>query len=621
MGAKNRNGKNPDRNEAAIDTTIIEHLACLEINNLILQPPFHLVSNITWNDKGISFDGEILVYNNREIVKSNAVGEVKVQVKGTTTFKKVHKKGKIKHSVKKADIEVYYKFGVGVLYFVVTINPTTLKKQAYYQMLAPLDLKKLLLELNNNGRDSISLDFKRLEKDTLEPLCNAFLNIVKKQPQHYIEFSEQMNFTNYKVDIIDINNDTSDLFDKTAYVYGFTTDNIGIPIDVAQLDKIQTVNTESIRLNDEEVSITYKIIETENSHEFVIEDTLSIELPKEKKGGSFRLGKLQTLGSYMKCLQIINYFIVHEKFPFHSFKLELRLDNKKKFENIEEDIKSHQELINVCSQIGINENYVFNIDENLSSLLNGIIKIFKNKQYELLNINNQEKLKSMRLYAINLSDRVRVRLFFTGDKFINFYSNEFLTTIGGLLPKTEIPRELDQDKKVPVSIPDNWEDYYQRVSVYSAQNVEEMREDANFDFEIVKLSFSDKHHDIKSHLTINTSLNYINYYNKFLDEKYLDLALDLNQRHLSEFSTEDIPKINIYLIKLIKGYKLSEEEQADILDILDRAESAANKTLSFACEVLLENKVKARRIFNLLRDEEKETLIEFPIYQQYQKLN
>ncbi|KJR70871.1 MULTISPECIES: hypothetical protein [Bacillus amyloliquefaciens group] len=620
MESENRNGKNPDRNKAALDPTIIEHLACLEINNLILQPPFHLISNIAWNDKGISYDGEILVYNNSELVKKNAVGEVKVQVKGTTTYKKVHKKGKIKHLVKKADIDVYYKFGVGVLYFVVTINPTTLKKQAYYRILAPLDLKKLLLELNNNGRDSISLDFKKLEKDTLEPLCKVFINIVKKQPQHYIELSKQMNFTSYKVDIIEIHNDSSDLFEKTAYVYGFTTDNIGIPIDVAQFDQIERVNTENIRLNDEEVNITYKIIETENSHKVVVEDTLSIELLKEKKGGSFKLGKLKTLGSYMKCLQIINYFIVHEKFPFHSFKLELRLDNKKKFESIEEDIKFHQELINVCSQIGINENYVFNNDENLPSLFNGIIKIFKNKQYELLNINNQEKLIDMKIYAINLSDYVRVRLFFTRDKFINFYSNEMLTEIGGLIPKREIPREHDQDNKI-LSIPDNWEDYYQRISVYSAQNVEEMTKDANFDFEVVKLSFSDKHHDIKAHLTIYISLNYINYYNKSREEKYLDFALYLNQRHLSEFSTEDIPKVNIYLIKLIRGYKLSEEEHADILDILDRAESAADKTLSFACEVLLENKVKARRIFNLLGDEEKETLIEFPIYQQYQKLN
>ncbi|WP_061578538.1 DUF4365 domain-containing protein [Bacillus licheniformis] len=145
---KKRNEKNHDK----IDTTIIEHLACLEINNLTLQPPFHLVSNITWNDKGISFDGEILVYNNKNLVKSNVVGEVRVQVKGTTTFKKIHKRDKIKHPVKKEDIEVYYKFGVGVFYFVVTINPTTLKRQAYYRMLAPFDLKMLLVELDKNGK-------------------------------------------------------------------------------------------------------------------------------------------------------------------------------------------------------------------------------------------------------------------------------------------------------------------------------------------------------------------------------------------------------------------------------------------------------------------------------------
>ncbi|PRR94566.1 DUF4365 domain-containing protein [Bacillus atrophaeus] len=618
MGSKKNNVKKPVTKEATIDTAIIEHLACLEINNLILQPPFHLVGNIQLNDKGISFDGEILVYNNKNLVKSNAVGEVRVQVKGTTTYKKVHKKGKIKHNVKKEDIKVYYRFGVGVLYFVVTINPITLKKQAYYRILAPLDLKKLLLELDNNGNNSINLDFKKLEQGDLEPLCKAFINIVKKQPQQYIELSEQMNFTSYQMDIIDINKDSSNLFEQIAYVYGFTADNIGIPIDVAQLDEIKSVKTESVRLNDEEVNVTYEIIETENFYKVIIEDTLSIELQKEKTDGFLKLGKLKTLGSYMKCLQIINYTIEHDKLPFQSFHFKLRLDNKKKLETIEEDIKSHKELIDVCSQIGINENYVFNNDENLSSLFKGIIKVFKSKQYELLNINNQEKLEDLRIYAINLSDYVRVRLVFTGDKFINFYSNEFLTAIGGLLPKTEMHREHDQDNKIPVSIPDNWEDYYQRVSVYSAQNVEEMAKDANFDFEIVKLSFSDKHHDIKAHLTINTSLNYINYYNKFCDEEYLDLALDLNQRHLSKFPTESIPKVNIYLIKLIKGYRLSEEEQADILDIQDRAENTEDKTLlRFACEVLLGSKVKAQRIFNSLEGEEKEKLVEFPIYHFY----
>src|SRR4051812_18621130 len=111
-----------------MDTTIIEHLACLEMNTLILQPPFHLLSNINWNDKGLSFDGDIEVYSNN-IKKTDFIGRAPVQIKGTTTYKKQHKKNKIKHSVDKKDLDVYYKDGKGVLYFVVTINPDSYAKQ------------------------------------------------------------------------------------------------------------------------------------------------------------------------------------------------------------------------------------------------------------------------------------------------------------------------------------------------------------------------------------------------------------------------------------------------------------------------------------------------------------
>ncbi|PEC41757.1 DUF4365 domain-containing protein [Priestia megaterium] len=617
--ARKKAEKKVTRKDPAIDTTIVEHLACLEINNLILQPPFHLVSNIQWNDKGISFDGEILVYNDKKLVKSNAIGEVRVQVKGTTTYKKVHKKDKIKHSVKKEDLEVYYKFGAGVLYFVVTINPTTFEKQAYYRILAPLDLKKLLLELNNNDNDSITLSFKKLEKGYLESLCNTVIDVVKKQPQHYIEASEEMKFTNYKVDFIDVKKDSFNLFEETAYIYGFTADNMGFPLDAAQVAVLKRGETESVLLNDEEVNITYEITETEKNFKVIIENTLSIDLNKEKRSGRFNLGKLRTLGSYVKCLQIINYYMEHNKLPFHSFHLGGGMD-KKNFEDIEEDIKSHKELIEVCGQIGINENYIFSDEEDLSSLFNGIIQVFKNKQYELLNIRNQEKLEGIRPYLIELSDYVKVRLMYTGDKFINFYSKEALTTMGGLIPKTGLTREHEQGNKMSGSLPDNWEDYYLRVSIYSAQNVEEMVKDANFDFDIIKLSFSDEYHDIKATFTINVSLNFINYYDKFRDKKYLELALELNQRHLTEFPKDDIPKVNIYLIELMKGHELSEEEQADILDIQERAENNKNQQLRFACEILLGSKVKAQRIFESLENEEKEEMMEFPIYHFYTQL-
>lgn len=44
------------------------------------------------------------------------------------------------------------------------------------------------------------------------------------------------------------------------------------------------------------------------------------------------------------------------------------------------------------------------------------------------------------------------------------------------------------------------------------------------------------------------------------------------------------------------------------------------QTICFACEVLLKNKVKAKRIFATLTGKEKEEIMEFPIYRFYQNL-
>lgn len=91
-----------------MDNLIIEHLACLEINRIILQEPYKLVSEVQFNDKSPCFDGEIIVYNSSELKKANIEDTVKVQIKGTTKNKKV-KGNKTSHSIEKADLEIYKK--------------------------------------------------------------------------------------------------------------------------------------------------------------------------------------------------------------------------------------------------------------------------------------------------------------------------------------------------------------------------------------------------------------------------------------------------------------------------------------------------------------------------------
>ncbi len=51
----------------------------------------------------------------------------------------------------------------------------------------------------------------------------------------------------------------------------------------------------------------------------------------------------------------------------------------------------------------------------------------------------------------------------------------------------------------------------------------------------------------KLDLTITSSLEYIDFYDKSHDESYLEFALDLNQRYLAKYPQDDIAKVNIYL--------------------------------------------------------------------------
>jgi len=608
-----------NKKEPILESVIIEQLACAEINNLILQPPFHLVSNVQFNDRGISYDGSIIVYNDKRLEKSNSIGEVRIQVKGKTSAnKRKIKNDKIKYSVSKADLEVYYNNGNGILYFVVMINPNeTVKKQAYYRILAPLELKKLLNELNRTGNKTISLAFKKIEEGQLERVCKEVIKVVEKQPKYYIEEAVNKKMINYDLEYIPDVDGNFDVFEETVYIYGLTPDNTRYPIEAANIEEIKRAYTETISIDNEELTINFKMTYTKKKNQIVIEDTIFMDIDNDKGTGRFHLGRLRTLESYINSLKVLQYYSRFNKLPFKTFQIGGMIENQN-FHDINKNIKYYEELMDVCNKIGINKNFVFNDKEDLPTLFNAIINIFKNEQYELLNIHNYEKLENIRIYNVRLSAYIKLRFICVNEKLINFFSTEALNTIGGLYPKNAIDETMEGNP--PSSSLNNWEENYIRGSIYMSFGIKEMIQYDNFNFEVLKLSFSDKYHDIKLPFTITTSLKYITHYVEFKEEKYLELARYLNERHLKEFPEDDIPKINIYLIKLIKGDQLLEEEKEDIYDIQDRAEIENDLKINFACEVLLGNKMKAKRVFSSLDEKIKEEMIGYPIHQFYKTL-
>ncbi|WP_425203941.1 DUF4365 domain-containing protein [Priestia megaterium] len=495
-------------------------------------------------------------------------------------------------------------------------DTTTVEQLAYYRILAPLKVRSLLSHLNSSEKKSISFDFKKMKNEDLDPLRYTFIEEVDKQQTGSTETSENKESTPYKVDFVNMQKEDFNLFEEMIHVYGIPDDGIRLPVKEAKSDELNEV----VYMNSESTLVTYQIIETEKGFKVVIEDTLTLNFDRRKKSGLFHLQKVKSLGSYMKCLRLINYYIQRNKFPFQSLQLSGgTLNLKGHLQQIEEGIESYKELIDICTQIGISENYIFDDKEDFPSLFNAIINIFKNKQYSLLNI-HQEKLVKTEIINIELSKYVKLALVYADGCFFNLYSEEALKITGRYSSITDVASNHGQDTIELVMLSDNRENYDQKVSIFASRKIEEMVKDTNFDFDIVKLSFADEHHDIQADLTITSSLEYIDFYDKTLDENYLELALDLNQRYLAKYPKDEIAKVNVYLIKLKQGHKLSEDEQNDLYNIQVRAEMNNEQTICFACEVLLKNKKKAKRIYATLPGEEKEEIMEFPIYRFYQNL-
>lgn len=499
-------------------------------------------------------------------------------------------------------------------------DTTTLEQLVYYRILAPLKVRSLLSHLNSSEKKSITFDFKKMKNEDLDPLRHTFIEEVDKQQTRSNETSENKESTHYKVDLVNMQKKAFNLYEGIIHVYGIPDDGIKLPVEEVKINELKIGKNEVVYMNNESTLVTYQIIETEKGFKVVIEDTLTLNFDRRKKSGLFHLQKVKSLGSYMKCLRLINYYIQRNKFPFQSLQLSggtLKL--KGHLQQIEEEIESYKELIDICTQIGISENYIFDDKEDFPSLFNAIIHIFKNKQYNLLNI-RQEKLKKTEIINIGLSNYVTLSLLYADGCFLNLYSEEALKIMDRPSSITDVASNHSQDNIETVILPNNQGSYDHKVSMFTSRKIEEMVKDTNFDFNIVKLSFADEHHDIQADLTITSSLEYIDFYDKSHDESYLEFALDLNQRYLAKYPQDDIAKVNIYLIKLKQGHELSEDEQNDLYNIQARAEMNNEQTICFAYEVLLKNKTKAKRIFATLPGEEKEEIMEFPIYRFYQNL-
>ncbi|MEK4426907.1 hypothetical protein [Solibacillus sp. FSL K6-1523] len=585
-----------------MDTLIIEHLACMEVNRIILQEPYRLVSEVQFNDKSPCFDGEIIVYNSSELKKQNIEDTVKVQIKGTTKNKKV-KGNKTSHPIEKADLEIYKKTGKGVLYLLVVIEKKTTKMQAFYKALTPLEIERLLNIIIEKGQSSLSVDFKIIEDGQLEQICKTQISRVRKQPSSFIDVGKSKDFSTYRLEYDILSNEFKNFnpLETPVHIYGIENGK-EFPIEAAIPDALNISMNETFELLEEKIDIKFNIIDSREELHILIEDTLEFVFSKKNKKGKLNIIRMKSLDSYIKSLKTLKYISLNNKFPFKIYHISSFFDDKKQFINIDEEINKYEKLMKVCKRIGISERYEFDERENFDFLFDSIYNIFEEKNYARFTA--KQGFEEHTILRIELSDYITLILIKdTDDLFYSIFNRRTFKKIGAFIPKT---KEMFNPNT----------DAHYKVSLFSGYQLKDLITLTNFDFEVYNESFRSDSHDKSLTSNNEISLGIVAAFDESEDVKFLDLAKYLLDELISATEDNEIYKLNLLQIKKRLSESITEEEEEFLYSIID----GDNQPMRFVAYVILGLKIPAQKIFSCLNDEQKQGIVSFPIYTLYSNL-
>lgn len=186
-----------------------KQLETLSVNQLkiILSATGYLDPTINDGDKEPSWDGFVYVHSNNKYTKEN-IGKVPVQVKGR--YKENILMSEIKYQAEVVDLRNYLADG-GVIYFVVYVKSVS-DFTIFYAQLDPVKLKEILGE-KTEGHKTITL--KRLPKETFD-IVNIFQNFLYNR-------KKQMSFIDEEVYTIDT---ITEKYKKVNL--GFTISGLGL---------------------------------------------------------------------------------------------------------------------------------------------------------------------------------------------------------------------------------------------------------------------------------------------------------------------------------------------------------------------------------------------------------
>ena len=564
-----------------------EQIAITKFRDLVDEIDF-FKHDFSEDDKGISWDGFINMYNGDVDKKVNFDYAIDVQIKGRTSPNK-KLKSKCRFSLERVDLENYLKKD-GTLLLLYSNKKDSNEYKLYYAELLPYNIR-LLLKQFSTGR--IKIDMKEiLSPQHFELVCRNF-KIDK-------EMQKRINSKIFDKDNLTLSQDKEAkfyLWDKNvenfepqkligAWKYIYTLDENGYTIGISYGEFTNLVSNLDMIISSKSKSIVYSNVIRETT-----KDDDKIKFGKafyfDLKVKTFNIKICGSLKERVEELRFIKEMYKNKFFYINKekFIIEDNISNKAMFEDL---LMRYKRIFEFFKNHNISKDIDFDewTNNDLNRLYLWITTIEDKKEIKL---NSDKSIVG----SISIKD-LRISIFARIDK-----NNMFKVDS---IWNSEIANKYEYRYDfIDHVITTNNTFLVLNYEAYMSEdiNIKEMKEV----FEKVKLS-EDEYTLLNFQL-----LEVLSAYDKNNNEELLKYAEYLSDKLILHDSNDVYFKINYYQTKKRKG-KLNEKYKAEIEKILNSNESVEIK---LACNILLDNKKETKLLSKKLKPEVLNIFKEYPI--------
>jgi hypothetical protein len=578
-----------------VDKVGVNCLSAFVAGSDFLDPMFNT------DDKKISWDGTIIVFDNKERKKEFYLGTIPVQIKSVDA--KEFSGETVSHEFDVSDLKNYFKNG-GVLLFVVEIKNQSNK--FFYSMLLPSDLKNILTKKGGKKTRYIKLAYLADDNTSqIENTCREFILHSKKQ-RSTIDYSIPISeCAEINIPVILDNPPTPDyFFTHDFYAYGRRqSDAVETFIDKVRITEIGSTVHRPVSIDNRIYYLQYGHKKSKDEEKITLGKSVQINLTQSQITYDLQ-GTLRE--QILDCEFLIEF--INKKAFFIG-------DNKVNFFSLN-DVTNNEFLIRIKNLYGYLVNIrslleYFHIEPDNLDIYKGSVSKLDATSVANLDLLNKAFIKHEKITII--------------PEKIGFYYLQVSNLVIGVF----IYRKESENFIRVVNLFDSLDEVlltatiedgsYTRISPYvliTKTNLLALS-NLNLDYAIA---------DIKKYIPTEFSFSYINQfglelinsYDSSKRDEFLDAAIQLF-KWLSEFSFfNEIIRINEFQIYK-RQRKFSQTEIIDLFEMKEQIKS--DDRLLCGISILLDNKADVKFYFSRLSQILQEEFKKYPIYSLAQQLH